>query len=328
MTKSNCMTFGKSVLNIFFFFLIVSFFFGCEGEKNRQEIVLEEIVTEKDLQHIPDSKEADLFYFGFDLRASPQEDARQYLPFLEYLERETGLRFELRFTPKESSIVNDLGKKVIQFASVGAGSYLLAHEKYEIVTLVRGLNNKGKAEYQSCIVVSPKSSIQKIEGLQGKYIAFGSKTSTQGYLIPRIILSENNLKLEDLAGFKFTGSHLNCAEEVISGQADACGMQDTMANNLAKQGLLKILFTSRYYPSSGIVANKDVPPEIREKVKKALLDFQPTGRDAEGLYHWENTEMPNGFIESKDADYDELRHWAKTFNFFNGNRSIINDSSD
>lgn len=315
MIRSSYMTFRKSVWSIFFPFLIAFSFFGCEGETDRREIVLEEIATEKELQQISESKETDLLYFGFDLRASPQEDARQYLPFLKYLESTTGLRFELRFTPKNSTIVDDLGRGIIQFAAVGAGSYLLAHEKYEIISLVRGLNSQGKAEYQSCIVVSPESNIQNIEELQGKFIAFGSKSSTQGYLIPRIALFENNVTLEDLDGYKFAGSHRNCAEEVISGRVDACGIQDTMANNLSRQGLLKILYTSKYYPSSGIAANKDVQPEIIEKVKKALLDFQPTGRDAEGLYSWGKTEMPNGFVESLDANYDELRYWARKFDY-------------
>lgn len=299
-----------------FLFLIVLLFSGCEAEKKRQDIVLEDVATEKELQNIAGAWDTDIFYFGFDLRASPQEDARQYLPFLEYLEGTTGLQFELRFISKQSTITEDLGTGIIHFAAIGAGSYLLVSEKYGATSLVRGVNREGKAEYRSCIVVSPDSTIVNIEELRNKFIAFGSESSTQGYLIPRIILSENNLKLEDFAGHKFTGSHRNCAEEVISGRSDACGMQDTMANHLARQGLLKILHTSRYYPSSGIAVNKDVPQQVREKVKRALLDFQPTGRDAEGLYNWEYTEMPNGFVESKDEDYDTLRHWAKILNYF------------
>ena len=34
-------------------------------------------------------------YFGFDLRSSPQEDAAQYIPFLDYLSESTGFHFKL-----------------------------------------------------------------------------------------------------------------------------------------------------------------------------------------------------------------------------------------
>lgn len=310
------MAFYKSVFHIFLSLFLIIGFLGCETENDRQQIVLEEVVaTENALQHIAELGKANLYYFGFDLRGNPQEDARQYIPLLHYLERATGLEFELRFTPKLINIIDDLGMGIIHFAAIGAGSYLLAHEKYEAVMLVRGLNSEGKASYRSCLVVSPESPIKKIEDLRNKSIVFGSKSSTQGYLIPRILLAENNLPLESLAGYRFTGSHRNCADEVIAGRVDACGMQDTMANDLSRQGLVRILYTSKDYPSSGIAVNKDVPPEVREKVKKALLDFQPNGRDAERLHNWDKTEMPNGFAASKEADFDELRRWYSKFGY-------------
>ena len=65
-------------------------------------------------------------------------------------------------------------------------------------------------------------------------------------------------------------------------------------------------------------ANKDVPPEVIEKVKLALTEFEPKGKDAEGLYHWERTEMPNGFIEANDEDYAELREWSIRFGLIDG----------
>ncbi len=73
-----------------------------------------------------------------------------------------------------------------------------------------------------------------------------------------------------------------------------------MGGELAKKGLVRILHTSRYYPSSGIAANKDVQKEVLAKVKQALIDFQPKGHDADGLYNWNKTEMPYGFVEAAD----------------------------
>lgn len=312
------MAFHKFVLHIFFSFFLLFAIGGCELGNDQQEIVLDDVATKKELEHYQGQKKKNLFYFGFDLRGTPQEDARQYLPFLQYLEKATGLEFELRFTPKSSNIIDDLGSGIVHFAAIGAGSYLISREKYGVVMLARGLNSENKAAYQACIVVSPQSPIQKIVDLKGKSIAFGSKSSTQGYLIPRIILMENNLLLEDLSEYKFTGSHRRCADEVIAGRIDACGMQDTMAKDLSHQGLFRILYTSKYYPSSGIAANSNVEQSIIEKVKKGLIDFQPNGRDAEGLYHWEKTEMPNGFVASKGEDFDELRSWANKFGYLMG----------
>jgi len=45
----------------------------------------------------------------------------------------TRLRFELRFTPKDRVIANELGVGKIQFAAIGCGSYLVAHAKYGVI---------------------------------------------------------------------------------------------------------------------------------------------------------------------------------------------------
>lgn len=289
---------------------------GCLPGDDRKEIDLDDRVSDAELRELTVQTDTDVLRFGFDLRASPQEDAKQYLPFLQYLEQATGYTFELRFTPKDGQIIDDLGTGVVRFAAIGAGSYIQAHAKHGVIPLVRGINAQGKAEYRSVIVVAPDCSIQTIEDLRGKRFAFGSLTSTQGHLIPRIILAQHGLTLDDLGAYVYTGSHRNCANEVTAGRFDAGGMQDTLGEELAEAGLLRIIYTSQYYPSSGIAANKEVPPEVLDRVRQALLDFDPQGRDAPGLYHWDRTEMVNGFVEATAEDYAEIVEWAVKLGFF------------
>ena len=274
------------------------------------KIDLEKTISPEELREMKTQKEKDVIVFGFDLRRSVEEDTRQYVPFLKYLEEATGYKFKLRFTPDDAHIVDDLGKGIIQIAAVGADTYIAAHKKYGAIALVRGLNKQNKAEYQSVLVTAPNSNIHKINDIKGKKFAFGSMTSTQGHLIPRIVLAQHGITLDDLAEYEWTGSHRNCANAVSTARFDAGGMQDVLGRELADAGIIRIFYTSKYYPSSGIAANKDVSPEIIAKVKKALLDFDPTDKNAEGLYNWDKTEMPNGFKEAKDEDYDELRKWS------------------
>ncbi|MEA3225824.1 MAG: phosphate/phosphite/phosphonate ABC transporter substrate-binding protein [Planctomycetota bacterium] len=288
---------------------------GCDSRKV-EEIDLSERIDDAELARMVSKRDGDVLCFGFDLRGSPDEDARQYLPFLKYMEEATGLRIELRFTPKDGGIVDYLGTGKVQFAAIGGGSYLAAHAKYGVIPLVRGLNAEGRAGYQSVIVVASDSPIRKIKELRGKRFAFGCFTSTQGHLIPRIILAEHGVLVDDLAGYKYTGSHQNCANAVAAGRFDAGGMQDLLGRRLAEEGFVRIIHTSEFYPSSGIAANRDLPPEVIKKVKQALLDFKPTGAHAEGLYHWDRTEMANGFCEAHDEDYAKLREWAIKFGLF------------
>tara|TARA_R110000787_G_scaffold186397_5_gene298077 strand:- start:23106 stop:24176 length:1071 start_codon:yes stop_codon:yes gene_type:complete len=286
----------------------------------RQEINLNDIIGIEQLNRLIEDKKTDhkVFYFGFDLRSGPLEDARQYLPFLDYLSRATGLKLKLKFTSKDSSIIEDVGLGRVHFAAIGAVSYVRAKERYAVQAIARGVNKLGKAEYQSAIVVASNSPIQSLDEIRGKRFAFGSLTSTQGHLIPRIALKKRGISLEDLSAFEYTGSHRNCANAVVTGRADACGMQDTMAKNLSQKGQVRILYLSDYYPSSGIAANKDVPKEIIDKIRRALVDFDPLGRDKKALYHWNNTEMPNGFRASTGHDYIELQNWLVNLGIIGG----------
>jgi len=266
-------------------------------------------------QKKPEESKKQVFYFGFDLRSSPQEDAAQYLPFLAYLENATDYTFKLHFTPKGSSSVEELGQNKTQFSAMGATSFLDAETQYNAISLVRGLNQQNQAEYQSVFIVSPKSAIQSIKDFKGKRLAFGSDDSTQGHLVPRIMLMEHTISLTDLARYHYTGSHQNCAEAVVSGEADICGMQDQLGLKLESQGVVKVIKISKKYPSSGIVANQSVPAEVREKVTQALINFRPQGKHSQQLYHWERTEMATGFIAANDSDYLDLKKWAIQFGF-------------
>jgi phosphonate transport system substrate-binding protein len=93
-------------------------------------------------------------------------------------------------------------------------------------------------------------------------------------------------------------------------------MQDTMGMELAKEGLVRIIYTSKEYPSSGIAVNGKVPALVVARVREALFNFDPAGRHAAGLYHWDKTEMPKGFTAASDRDYSELREWVKKLGYF------------
>lgn len=251
--------------------------------------------------------------FGFDIRASPQEDAKQYLPFLRYLEQATDYAFKLQFTQEGSSLVDELGSGRVQVAAVGAGTLLKAQSKHRVMPLVRGVNLDDKAEYRSVIVTAPDSDIRELSDLRGKLFAFGSFTSTQGHLIPRILLFQNDVPLSQLAGHEYAGSHREAAEAVITGRVHAAGLQDTLGMELARAGLLRIIQTSDYYPSSGIAVGPGLDADVVSRIKQALLAFEPRNRHAEGLHDWQKTEMPHGFVEAEADDYEELEFWSRRF---------------
>jgi len=229
---------------------------------------------------------------------------------LNWLAARTGLTFRLHVTPRDGNVVEDLCSGKIHFAIVGTVSYLQAHHQCGAHILVRGINTEGQDAYRAAIVTARESKINDLAQLRGHTFAFGASNSTQGHLIPLLMLHSVGLNLTDLRSYTYTGSHVATANAVTSGRFDAGALQDTLARDLAARGLVRILALSDPYPCSGIVVRPDVPDKTQEIVRAALLQLDPQGADAAALYHWERSEMPFGFVPAQDADYGELRRVA------------------
>lgn len=284
-----------------FFLLIISLTAagcGLAGKKGNIDLTSpgNEVIVENKGQ-----VESKVYYFGFDRRLEVKEDVKMYVPLMRYLEKETGYKFRLHITPKNASLVDEIGAGRVHFAAIGTVSYLQAYTKYQVQPLVRGTGENGPF-YQAVIITKPDSGINSLGDLQGRRFAFGSPNSTQGHLIPRIMLAERGISLSSLKSFGYFASHTETANAVISGQFDAGSVQDSLGRALAEKGLVKIITFSGLYPRSGISVASNVPVEVAEAVKKALLKFEPKGKDSEGLYNWQISEMPGGFVDTTAAE--------------------------
>lgn len=124
---------------------------------------------------------------------------------------------------KGGNIAENIGKGIVYFAAVGAGMYISAGEFYPVIPLVRGVMSNGKSAYRPVIFTSIDSDIKTVRDIRGKRFVFGGFTSTQGRLIPRIILIQNGISLGDLQDYGWTGSHGETANSVTKGGYDVVG---------------------------------------------------------------------------------------------------------
>ncbi len=246
-------------------------------------------------------------WFGFDLRLGPKEEVTIYTPFLKYLEQKTGRRFRIKFTEKYRDTVDNLGSGITDFAAIGSLSFVIGQKTYGIHHLVSGVNHEGDTTYRTMIIVKPNISIDSLQDIRGKCFAFGSEMSTQGHLIPRKMLEDNAITLDNLGKHIYTGSHLNAAMSVINGECDAAGIQDVLAKRLESEEKVRILKRSGPFPSSVIAYNSSVDKLTVKEVKAALLAFDPAGKHKEMLVDWDKTEMPLGFTDIHELEFNKVK---------------------
>jgi phosphonate transport system substrate-binding protein len=237
----------KIYITIFFsFILLISS--GCVKDEKPKKVSLYK-KSSTSLRHSKDQL-LDTLQFGFDLRLGPKEEIEIYTPFLRYLEKTTGERFHINFTEQYEDTVKNLGLGETDFAAIGSLSYVIGKREYGIKYLVSGVNREGDARYHAAIITRPDSDINDIKELKGKSFAFGSRISTQGHLIPRKMLEDAGITINDI-NYIYSGSHVNAVKAVLNGDKDAGGIQDTLAKSLEAEGKVKILAFSNN--SNGII---------------------------------------------------------------------------
>ncbi|RJQ14679.1 MAG: phosphate/phosphite/phosphonate ABC transporter substrate-binding protein [Nitrospiraceae bacterium] len=303
------------------FLILVCLFFlislGCVKEEKPKKVTLRQktVGTGTEIEY----PRKDTLWFGFDLRLGPKEDVMIYIPFLKYLEKATGMRFRIKFTERYEDTVQNLGSGVTQFAAIGALSYAAGEAEYGISYLVSGVNKDGSPTYHSVIFTRPESGIRDLKDLKGRCFAFGSRMSTQGHIIPRKMLEDEGVTLRDMGKHIYTGSHLDTLKEVLNGECDAGGIQDTLAERMASEGKIRILKTSGPYPGSLIAYSSAVDVKTVEAVKAALLALEPMGKHKGILFDWDKTEMPLGFMEVDQPELDKVKTLARNYGLLKGN---------
>ncbi len=298
------------------YLLVISLFLlfaspGCTKTETPKKVSLSKRAGSAEVR--AEQPQRNTLLFGFDLRLGPKEEVLIYTPFLRYLEKETGRRFRIMFTEKYEDTIDNLGNGVTHFAAVGTLSYVIGKGKYGIKYLVSGVNKEGDPRYHATIFTRPESGIENVIDIKGKCFAFGAKMSTQGHIIPRKMLKDAGISLDELGEHLYTGSHINAVKAVLNGECDAGGIQDILAGRLAAEKQIKIIKISEPYPSSLIAYNSNMDAETVEAVKSAILSFEPEGKHKHLLQDWDRTEMPLGFTVLDELEINKVTPLATEY---------------
>ncbi|WP_277058525.1 phosphate/phosphite/phosphonate ABC transporter substrate-binding protein [Trichlorobacter lovleyi] len=257
---------------------------------------------------IPPAAEAagkPLIRFGVIPRYNPLVMYKRYQPIMDYLTAETPYRFELKISKDYPEAVRFLQQGVTQISSLGDVTFAEANLRYQAMPILKPLNKEGVPFYRSAIIVRNDSALRSITELKGKTMAFGSPHSTSGNLIPRYLLWDNKVRMQDLKSFTNLQHHDAVAKAILKGQFDAGAVKDVVAEKYKPHGL-RILAWSKPIPAVPLVVRRDTPPEVVEAITRALLKLdRTTPRHKAIMKNWDD-EFNNGFATARQQDYADI----------------------
>lgn len=189
-----------------------------------------------------------------------------------------------------------------------SGNDLIKAKDAELM-LVGEIN--GKTTYKSYWLALKDKPYTKIDELKGKPIAFASRTSTSGFIIPLWDLKKRGLLTEANdpetffgKGHVFYGTgYVSAVERVLNGEAEAAAVSyyvlDEDKHLTAEQrAKLKKVQEQGDVPTHIIAIRKGITGDDREKLKKAFLSMNDAG----------NEQLRDKLFTSKLVEADQEAH--------------------
>lgn len=244
---------------------------------------------------------------------SAEEIIKRYQGIVDYLSKELNMKVTPYVANDYAGVIEAMRAKHVDVAWFGPFSYILASREAGAEAFVNPIGENGQDTYYCYFITHKDSGIKSIEDLKGKTFSFTDPASTSGHLIPRYMLTKTGLDPNKDMKVQFSGGHDATALAVKNKQVDAGAMASEVYERLIKKNIISpdeviVFLKSEPLPLDPWAYRKDLPQDLKDKVKKALLEIDQKAPDAL---------KGTSFIKFKEVDdsrYDVIRDVAKTLN--------------
>jgi phosphonate transport system substrate-binding protein len=232
----------------------------------------------------------------------------------EYLARKIGVPVRFTMLSRYGNILESFESERLDGAFFGSFTGALAVERLGVVPLARPVNLDGTSTYHGYLFVRKDGGIHDAAGMRGKRMAYVERATTAGYVFPLAWLREHGIHGEaTFFGERwFTGSHDASISAVLERQADVGAAKHSVydrirAENPRVDRELLILASSPPVPSNGLCVRPDLPADLREALRRALLDLETDPGGPQVLAQFGALR----FIETTAGDYAPVVDMAK-----------------
>lgn len=212
-------------------------------------------------------------------------------PFRADMEKALGIPVKLFFASDYAGIIEGMRFNKVQIAWFGNKSAIEAVNRADGEVFVQTVDVEGNPGYWSLIVVHKDSPYQNIDEIirDGKDLSFGNgdPNSTSGYLIPTYYIWGQK-GIDPAKHFKVmrSANHETNLMAVANKQVD---FATNNTENLAKAAKthpevvknIRVIWKSPLIPSDPMVWRKDLPKELKSRIKGFFLAYGRIGSEKE-----------------------------------------------
>lgn len=221
---------------------------------------------------------------------NPEQMLQERKTLSDFLSQQLGKPVEV-IVPLSSSVINEgFANGTVDLGYLSATDMVVA-QKSNVGQILLAGEIDGKNSYQSYWLSLKEKPYSKVEDLTGKPVAFASKTSTSGYLIPVYDLKRKGLLNEPNAekffgeGNLFFGTgYVSAVERVLNGQAEAAAVSYYVLDKdkhltVEQRAKLKKVTEQGPVPTHVIAVRSSISEADRTMLQKALLAMNEKGNE-------------------------------------------------
>ncbi|MFH7326322.1 phosphate/phosphite/phosphonate ABC transporter substrate-binding protein [Desulfurivibrio sp. C05AmB] len=235
---------------------------------------------------------------------------RRFSPLADYLAEELERPVQIRVQQSYQTHIDLIGRDHADLAFIGPASYVIMRRQYGHKPLLAMLEENGYPVFQGMIIVREEAPFTSLTDLKGQSFAFGDPNSTMSYIVPRAMLAQAGVSLDDLARHDFLNSHHDVALAVLGGYFAAGGVKDEVFYAYQPRGL-RALATSPLIPDHLFLTRADLPPALVDRLRELLLAINHHPRKLEILKGIKET--VTGLVEAQPENYDSLEEMMAIF---------------
>jgi phosphonate transport system substrate-binding protein len=240
---------------------------------------------------------------------NPDQMAQERETLQKFLGEKLGRPVEV-IIPLSAAVINEgFANGTIDVGYLSATD--LINAKAAELMLVGEIN--GNTTYKSYWLALKEKPYDSVEDLRGKPIAFASKTSTSGFVIPLWDLRRKNLVSEKADPEEFFGKgnvfygtgYVSAVERVLNGEAEAAAvsyyvLDENKHLSDEQRARLKKVAEQGDVPTHIIAVRKSLPDAEKANLKKAILTLNESG----------NEQLRDKLFTSKLVETDAEKHLA------------------
>jgi phosphonate transport system substrate-binding protein len=235
-------------------------------------------------------------------------------PFLSDMSKATGMKVNGFYATDYAGIIEAQRFNKIQVAWYGNRSAMDAVDRSNGEVFAQFVDLDGTPGYYSYLITHKDSGITSLDQVlkNGKSYSFGigDPASTSGTLVPTYYVFTMN-KLDPRTHFRVTRSsnHEGNFLAVLNKQVDVATSNSEMTDKVKEKTpermeQIRILWTSPLIPRDPLVWRKDLPADVKQKVRDFVLAYGKDDREKEIL---KNMYRLAGFKASSDSQLIPIR---------------------